>query len=264
MNSTVTASIANRVDRFDASLFDAIESQTSVDDRMSLLGLQSAVARGFSMYAYLEIGSHLGGSIQPHLLDSRCRKIYSIDPRPPRMPDNRGIDCEFPDNSTQRMLANLGAIDGGDLLKVRCFESDVSKVDRREINDPPHLCFIDGEHTTKAVASDFQFCRQVCHPDGVVAFHDASILVLALKRILRDLRRQGVAFRAGRLPWEVFFIAFGDSPVAHDAHLCEISRPPRTFLALAPLLRSPPGDFTRRLWWSIRDRFRAKPARALE
>jgi hypothetical protein len=156
------------------------------------------------------------------------------------------------------MLANLRALDGGDLLKVQCFDSDASQVDSRQIGDRPHFCFIDGEHTTAAAASDFQFCRGICHPDGVVAFHDASIIVPALKRSLKQLRRERVEFRAGKLPGEVFFIAFGRSPVSQDAHICEISRPATRFLVLAPLLRTAPGDFTRRGWWSIRARLRAK------
>src|SRR5580704_10823934 len=141
MNSAFKENIARRVERFDTSLFDTILSETSLDDRRSLLALQSAVARGFSSYAYLEIGSHLGGSIQPHLLDERCRKIYSIDPRPQTQPDNRGVDYEYPENSTRRMLANLGSLGGGDLSKLQCFESDAKHVDRRQISDRPHLCF---------------------------------------------------------------------------------------------------------------------------
>jgi len=258
MDSTVLTATAERVDRFDVSLFDAIESQTSLDDRMSLLALQSAVARGFSSYAYLEIGSHLGGSIQPLLLDARCRKIYSIDPRPASQPDNRGIVYEYPENSTRKMLDNLRALDGGDLLKIQCFDSDASQVDPRQIGDRPNFCFIDGEHTTAAAVSDFQFCRGICHPDGVIAFHDASIIVPALKRVLQQLRRQRVEFRAGKLPGEVFFIALGQSPVSRNAHICEISRPAASFLFWTPLLRSAPVDFMRRTWRSIKARLRAK------
>jgi hypothetical protein len=257
MDSTIPTAMAERVDRFDASLFDAIDSETSLDDRTSLLALQSAMARGFSSYSYLEIGSHLGGSIQPHLLDSRCRKIYSIDPRPARQPDNRGIVYDYPENSTQRMLANLRALDG-DLSKIQCFDSDARQLDPSQIADRPHFCFIDGEHTTTAAVSDFQFCRGICHPDAVIAFHDASIIVLALKQILKQLRRQRVEFRAGKLPGEVFFIAFGRSPVSLDAHICEITRPAARFLVLGPLLRTAPGNLMLRGWRRIKTGLRAK------
>jgi hypothetical protein len=67
----------------DISLFAAISSQTSSNDKRSLLAVQKAVCAINDGYTYLEIGSYIGGSIQPHLLDDRCQQIFSIDKRPP-------------------------------------------------------------------------------------------------------------------------------------------------------------------------------------
>jgi hypothetical protein len=70
--------IADRVSDMDTSLFRPIESQTTEPDRRSLLALHAAIAeRG--PFDYLEIGSHLGGSLQAMVADPRCRSIVSID-----------------------------------------------------------------------------------------------------------------------------------------------------------------------------------------
>src|SRR5947208_3078561 len=104
----------------DVSLFDTIPSQTNVNERRGLLALQKAVGEKLGSYVYLEIGSHLGGSIQPHLVDARCRKIFSIDNRPVQQPDDRGVPCDYPDNSTARMLDLLRRIDAAQIGKITC------------------------------------------------------------------------------------------------------------------------------------------------
>jgi len=43
----------------------------------SLLAVQRAVARKHGEYTYLEIGSHLGGSLQPHLATIDAKGSYS-------------------------------------------------------------------------------------------------------------------------------------------------------------------------------------------
>ncbi len=81
--------IAVRIESLDVSLFDAVPSQSTIGDRQAWLAVQRSL-RQQSEYVYLEIGSHLGGSIQQHLVDPRCRKIVSIDRRPLSQPDDRG------------------------------------------------------------------------------------------------------------------------------------------------------------------------------
>jgi hypothetical protein len=63
--------VSDRIEDLDVGLFDAIPSQTSADTRRSLLAVHRATARRHGEIAYLEIGSHLGGSLQPYLLDPR-------------------------------------------------------------------------------------------------------------------------------------------------------------------------------------------------
>ena len=98
--------IEDRIQLMDVSLFDGIASETSVEDRRSLLLIQKSL-RDLGEYVYLEIGSHLGGSIQAHFADPKCKLIYSIDKRPLSQPDERGIRYPYPENSTHRMITNL-------------------------------------------------------------------------------------------------------------------------------------------------------------
>lgn len=79
-----------RVDALDISLFESIGSQTSPGDRRSLLALHRACRETYGAFAYLEIGSHLGGSLQALIADPCCTAITSIDPRPASQPDARG------------------------------------------------------------------------------------------------------------------------------------------------------------------------------
>lgn len=55
--------VSARIDRLDITLFDHVFSDTSASDRRALLAAQRAVARAHGEYVYLEIGSHLGGTI---------------------------------------------------------------------------------------------------------------------------------------------------------------------------------------------------------
>ncbi len=215
---------ADAVDALDLELFDRIGSQTTADDRRSLLAVQRAVARHFGAYTYLEIGSHVGGSIQPHLLDPRCRRIYSVDPRPIHQLDDRGVQCHYPDNSTARMLENLRTITPDGVERIETFELASADVDPARIDDPPHLCFIDGEHTSAAVLDDVDFSRRVGHPDGSIVFHDADVIWMTLGRVLRQLDRDDADAEAIVLGGSVMAIAVGASPLRRDATIGSLRR----------------------------------------
>jgi len=108
VNSGATG-VLGRIASLDMTLFAAIPTQTSDEDKTALLAVQRAVAVRHGRYSYLEIGSHLGGSIQPHLVDPRCEVVYSIDPRPENQPDDAfdGHVIFYEGNSTGRMLKLL-------------------------------------------------------------------------------------------------------------------------------------------------------------
>jgi hypothetical protein len=171
----------------DVGLFAHIESQTSDEDKRSLLALQRAV-RGRGAYVYLEIGSHLGGSLQPLLVDDRCSKIISIDPRPTTQPDARlpdGTLYHYEGNSTERMYEQLQTVPGADLSKLTTIEKSTEDIAADSVTDPPDLCFIDGQHTDQAAIRDAIFCLNVAAPDALIVFHDAHAVPNAIGAVLR-------------------------------------------------------------------------------
>jgi hypothetical protein len=198
--------IEDRINSLDIGLFEAVPSQTYPEDRQSLLLLQKSI-RQPANYIYLEIGSHLGGTLQPHLLDSRCTLIYSIDKRPLALPDEFTGEVYYPGNSTKRMLDGLReAFPESAVEKIRTFDSDARDLDPKEFSQAPDFCFIDAEHTDKAVFADFGFCLRVCSPDSVIAFHDAATVRGGLARIRRQLRKNGTRFQHLLLPKHVYVI----------------------------------------------------------
>lgn len=207
--TSVSADVGRRIDELDLSLFASILSQSSDDDKRSMLQLQRLTRRLKPSYTYLEIGSHLGGSIQPHLVDPACSRIFSIDPRPERQPDERGDEGDYEGNSTERMLDNLRRVAAHGIQKITCFDSDASDVDRASVIPAPDLCFIDGEHTNFAVVSDFAFCRSVCSRDSIVGFHDDWVVYKGLRAICRSFKNDNVPFTARKLPGSVFVIVMG-------------------------------------------------------
>lgn len=191
----------------DVSIF-AIDSQTSTDDRRSFLALQNAVRGAKNNYVYLECGSHVGGSLLPHVLDPRCRVAYSVDKRPPSQPDERGVVFPYQDNSSKRMLVTLaGHATEAQLAKVRTLDMDASALTANEIPEKPDLVMIDAEHTNVAVVSDFLHIYRLCGPDTVYAFHDANLVFSGLQNIEAFLRHGGVAFNSYVLPNVVYALA---------------------------------------------------------
>lgn len=202
-------SFDTKLSNLNLDLYRAIKSELEDDDKQSLLAIQKAVRERFNTYAYLEIGSHLGGSIQPYLLDPACSRIYSIDKRPIVPPDERKNDHKYIGNSTQRMLDLLAEI-SPDIGKIKTFDSDASEVSKTAINPRPQLCFVDGEHTDKAAVSDFNFCRSVMNQSGVMVFDDANIIYQGLAQIIEQLKSEGVPFRHYALPQKLYVLEFGD------------------------------------------------------
>jgi hypothetical protein len=174
----MSAAITARVHRLDVGLLDAIESQTSAADRRSLLALHGTMLTMLGTFRYLEIGSHLGGSLQALVAEPGCTHITSIDPRPLVQLDERpeiGYRWEYADNSTERMLALLGAVPGAHLGKIATIELSTEDIDPGSLPHRPDLCFIDGEHTNRAALRDARFCLAAVGDRGVIAFHDAWV-----------------------------------------------------------------------------------------
>lgn len=204
---------SERLASLDLALFDPVPSQTSEEDKRSLLALHAAIADRLGEFAYLEIGSHLGGSLQVLATDDRCRRIVSIDPRPEWQPDDRlGVTgFSYPENSTQAMLDRLAAIPGADVQKIEPLELGSDQIDPASVARPD-FCFVDGEHTHDAVLRDARFCRSALRGRGVIAFHDFAIVPSPILRFLRETR----GARGYRLRDEVFVVEIGIPTLLSD------------------------------------------------
>jgi hypothetical protein len=205
----------------DLNLFEKINSQSTEHDKRSFLAIQLAVRNLRPSYNYLEIGSYLGGSIQPYLVDDRCERIYSIDKRPLQQPDARGFDYTYLNNSTERMLEKLREVAPEKMDKLVTIDGDSRSIDPARIADKIDLCFIDGEHTDEAVFADFRFCLDVLDADGCIAFHDAQITYNGLANCVEYLEQSGRAFHAYSLPSIVFVIEIGEFPVHNEPAVME-------------------------------------------
>lgn len=210
-----------RLNKLDLTLFDKIESQSVPEDKQSLLACQLAVRELRTEYNYLEIGSYLGGSIQPYLFDDRCARIYSIDKRPLNQPDERGIDYTYLNNSTARMLELLSEVAPDKMGKITTIDGDTGEIDHGKIDEKIQLCFIDGEHTDEAALRDFKFCLDVLDDDGMIMFHDAVVTYNGIAACVNYLNEKGISFRAYNIPAIVFAIEIGDFPVHKSAHINE-------------------------------------------
>lgn len=201
-----------RLESLDPGLFERVPTETGESDRVSLLALHNACREAYGTFRYLEIGSHLGGSLQVLIADDRCTTITSIDSRPPSMPDARGWNLAYPGNSSERMLAYLRTVPGADLAKLRTVESSTEDLAVPRYRGSAHLCFIDGEHTHDAALRDARFCRAVVEDEGAIAFHDRQLVRGAIEEFIGDL--DPGSFTAYPLPRKVFVIELGPARLA--------------------------------------------------
>ncbi len=196
-----------KIEAIDPETF-LLESQTTWNDRQSLLRLQRLVRHRYADYCYLEIGSHLGGSLLPHLADHRCGWAVSIDPRPAVMPDERGPEVQYQENSTQRMVDGLlRHLPRASLAKLQTFDLNASAVPLAAVTRTAQLALIDGEHTNVATVSDFLSIIRFLANDAIVAFHDSNFIFDAITHIEQFLNHSGVPCQTVFLPDHVAAIA---------------------------------------------------------
>jgi hypothetical protein len=190
----------NAIEALDATAF-VVESQTSHNDKMSLLRLQRLIRSRLDAYVYTEVGSHLGGTLAPHLADPRCRMAISIDPRPLEHPDAFGRSFVYNGNSTARMIESLkSALPENCLAKLSTFDQDAAEVCHAEIKACPDLVMIDGEHTIVAAFSDVMSLLPTVSENAVISFHDANLIADAIRNLERFLSYAGIKFATVFLP----------------------------------------------------------------
>jgi hypothetical protein len=224
MSAIATAeTFESRIARLDGTLFNYVLSQSTENDRRSLLAVQLAL-RERGDYVYLEIGSYRGGSLQPFLADPRCRKIISIDPRPPILPDERGENLSYYDNTTAAMLNELKAVPSAELGKIQSIEASTETILPKSLSVKPDVCFIDGEHTDAAVLRDSLFCFEALNGNGCITYHDANIVYNGIYLFIQELQRRGMRFQAANLSDSVFLIEVGATSISESAHIKSMQR----------------------------------------
>jgi predicted O-methyltransferase YrrM len=168
-----------------------IESQSSDRDKEFLLAAKRMIGEVAPGYDYLEIGSFLGGSLAPFLVDPACASILSIDERGKTLPDERGALFDYAGITTQSMIDRLH-LAGLDTTKLTTHDGpiDTMTVPERRFD----LAFIDGEHTDQACFRDFLWALPMMKPNSVVLFHDSSLIYKAIRLIELYLRKEGRPF----------------------------------------------------------------------
>ena len=158
----------------DATIYDHVPAALEPGDKRALLAVLDAVGRRVGEYAYLEIGSWQGGSLQPVVADARCVRAYAFDARVGG-PQYEAVNAD-------KMRANLARVPGADLSKLTCIDEAASPEHYRLIDQPPTVCYIDGLHTPEAAWQDYCFCRAVAHPQAVYLWHDVDQVLAAVLR----------------------------------------------------------------------------------
>ena len=222
-----------RLHRLDPGLFAPVLSQTTTGDRHALLALQG-LARARGRYVCLEIGSYLGGSLQPHIADPACGRIWSLDRRVISPPDERRVPFPYAPHSGVAMVAELSVAfaDAGE--KITAFDAGTDDIAPTAITEAPDYCFIDGEHTDAAAERDFAFCRRVSAPDAIIVFHDANLIFRGIARCEARLRAEGVEFAAVKLTGSVYGLVLGPAAAARARELAPVARPAWWFWLTAP------------------------------
>jgi hypothetical protein len=230
---SVIISYDAKIEATDPEIF-LVESQTTRNDRLSLLRLQRLVRRENDDYCYLEIGSHLGGSLLPHLADSRCGLVISIDPRPAVQSDERGPAFAYQGNSTQRMVDGLlRHLPEDNLAKLQTFDLDASVVPRAAVARAADLALIDGEHTNVATVSDFLSIIPFLADDAIVVFHDSNLIFDAITHIEQFHNYLQIPFQTVFLPDQVAAIALRGMADALQSEMIEIALRRDRFIASA-------------------------------
>jgi len=215
----VMTALQDRIEALDIGLFSFVEMQALDTDARALLALHTAVAAADTPFAYLEIGSFRGGSLQALVADPRCSRLMSIDPRTAETPDETRGAYTYEENTTALMLEHLSRVPGADMKKLATFETTTAAMSPAALPQRPDCCFIDGEHTNDAVLTDARFCAEALEGAGIIAFHDWGIVRSAIKAFVREHRRNisfALAINRPRNPtsgYGVFALELGEKGI---------------------------------------------------
>jgi len=153
-----------------------IPSQLSPGDTKTL----RSVMQMFSDYAYLEIGSYLGGSLHFHLTNPKCLHAWSVDTRQTgQIRDERNIPYAY--SATTRHMLDIFAANNISTARLTTVDGTIADVPNTQVD----LIFVDGEHTNSAVYSDAKQCLRF-NP-SVILFHDDWIVFTGIEQAAAEM-----------------------------------------------------------------------------
>ncbi len=169
-----------------------IISQTSHADKLLLLKSIAAVRERCDKFKYIEIGSYLGGSLTPFLLEESCELVVSVDERERQQPDERGAKYDYAGITSQTMINNL-ASHNISVEKLITHDGQISTL--KHLNNKFDIAFIDGEHTDVACVRDFLWTFPIMKVNSLILFHDSTIVYKALAIIREIMISRNIEFK---------------------------------------------------------------------
>lgn len=189
---------------FEIKKFFPINSQTSFEDKYVLLKIKKMMNN--NNFNYLEIGSFLGGSLTPFLIEKKCKIIVSIDKRNQNLEDERNERQSYENVSTNYMINNLKKYNL-DTSKLKTFNGDVENFKTSTKFD---IVFLDGVHTDINTFSDFMNVYEMVKKDSVILFHDSSIIFKSINIINTMLNKRKIKHKLAKFKnSEISGIFFG-------------------------------------------------------
>ena len=171
--------------------FFPIESQTSDLDKIVLLQTLDLIRKKNSTYKYLEIGSFLGGSLTPALIDKKCKLVLSIDKRNQILDDERNENWSYKNVSNNLMVKKINQYKIS-TLKLKTYDGDIKELKNKDSFD---LIFIDGIHTDQNCFSDLINSLHFRKNNSVILFHDTSVIFKAIKLSLIFLENKKISYK---------------------------------------------------------------------
>ena len=101
-----------------------VSSQTSDADKLILLKIIKFVKKIKKNFNYIEIGSFLGGSLTPFLMETSCKSIVSIDKRNQKQDDERNEEWSY-ENINEKDMINGLKKHGLNTSKLKTFNGDI-------------------------------------------------------------------------------------------------------------------------------------------
>ena len=186
--------------------FFPIHSQTSREDKVFLINTIRLLNSNLVSYNYLEIGSYLGGSLTPFIIDKKCKKILSIDKRNLKLSDERGENFDYKNIPEKKMFLNIKKY-GLSTKKIKTFNGKIK--DLKKVNDKYDLVFIDGEHTDHNCYEDFLYSLNFIKKNSIIMFHDSPVIYKAISLIFIYLDKEKIPYsfikKSGSLMSAIFF-----------------------------------------------------------